>query len=126
MRFWPEWWSEGGALVASFVSVALLLYFSRPGFDLSPPPAGAPPLGQPWHEKLIDWERDRILMAAKGTGSTAAGFLTALVAAVLKNDIKDNVSTFTVIGCIAGAVGALVLASNMSANTRHFVETYGP
>jgi hypothetical protein len=67
---------------------------------------------------LIGWERDRILALAKGTGASAAGFLTALAVALLSNDIRAGVSGLSILGCLAGAIGFLCCAAWMNAGLK--------
>jgi hypothetical protein len=87
------------------------------------PDANYKPAGPtaPWREKRVEFERDRVQGGAKGIASTAAGFLVALLLAAFKSEIQGNVSAWSIIGCIAGAVGALLLAAILSASTRRFV-----
>jgi hypothetical protein len=63
-------------------------------------------------------ERDRVLAVAKGTAASAAGFLTALVIALLKQEIKATVPGVAILGCLAGVVGLLLFASQMSLSVR--------
>jgi hypothetical protein len=74
-----------------------------------------------WDLKLVEFERDRVQAAAKGIGGAAAGFLASLLTAAFKDDIQARVSAVSLVGCVAGAVGALMLAATMSASTRTFV-----
>jgi hypothetical protein len=66
----------------------------------------------------VVWERDRVLALAKGTATSAIGFLTTLVVALLKQEIKSNVPGAAVLGCLLGAVGMLVFAARMSTSVR--------
>jgi len=71
-------------------------------------------------EQLIGWERDRILSMAKGIAGAAAGYLLALLPAVLKHEISVQVSSFMILGTLVGALGLFILACDMSAATSEF------
>jgi hypothetical protein len=66
----------------------------------------------------VVWERDRVLAVAKGTAGSAAGFLSALIVALLEREIKAEVPGIAVLGCLLGAVGLLLFAAKMSVSVR--------
>jgi hypothetical protein len=66
----------------------------------------------------VVWERDRVLAVAKGTATSAVGFLSALVLALLKQEIKADVPGAAVLCCLLGAVGLLLFAAKMSVSVR--------
>jgi hypothetical protein len=72
--------------------------------------------------KLIEWERDRVMSAAKGIGATAGAFLAGLITALLSAEIKAEVPQSAVLGCLLGAVGALFIAVDLAKSTQGFVE----
>jgi hypothetical protein len=109
-------------VIAALVIEVLLLVWLPSAFPKDPRPDNfRPDPLQEWHDKLIEWERNRVLSAAKGIGSSAIGFLTALVLALAKGEIAVQVSGFSLLGCALGALGALVLAAAMNAATRKFL-----
>ncbi len=109
----PELWvTVGGAVLTIGVMSAWLRLskFGQIDFD-----------GR-WDASRVDlvvgWERERIFGAAKGIASTAAGFLVTLVTILLKDEIKVELSGWSILGIVLGAVGGLVLAASLSARTR--------
>jgi hypothetical protein len=75
----------------------------------------------PERVQIIGWERDRMLGAAKGIASAAAGFLVTLLTILLKGEIDVSITGWTVLGMIAGLVGSLLLAATIAADSRSFV-----
>jgi hypothetical protein len=69
---------------------------------------------KPFVLDYVVWERDRVLALAKGTASASVGFLSALVVALLKQEIKSSVPGVAVLGCVLGCVGLLIFAAKMS------------
>lgn len=64
------------------------------------------------------WERDRVLALAKGTATSAIGFLGAVIVALLKHEINDGVPGVAVLCCLLGAAGLLAFAARMSMSVR--------
>jgi hypothetical protein len=111
INFWPrgtaEWTTFAVALTLAVVLGVLLFHtIGRPVW--------------PRRDSLdyLSWERDRVLAVAKGTASSAVGFLTAVVVALLRQDIKSDVPEIAVLGCLLGAVGLLLFAAQMSLSVR--------
>ncbi|WP_410626246.1 hypothetical protein [Amycolatopsis sp. cmx-8-4] len=50
--------------------------------------------------EFFGWERDRVLAVAKGTATSATGFLTSMIVALLKEEIKIDVPGIAVLGCM--------------------------
>jgi hypothetical protein len=82
---------------------------------------GLTPANNSWHEKIVEFERDRVLSMSKGLAGTGAGFLVALITALLKGEIVSQVSYVAILGCAVGAMGAILLAWSISMSTRDFV-----
>ena len=78
-----------------------------------------------WHRKMAELERDRVLSSAKGIASTSAGFFIAILTALLKGEIAATVPMDATLGCVAGALGALLLAAAISASTQPFTSKPG-
>jgi peptidoglycan/LPS O-acetylase OafA/YrhL len=78
-------------------------------------------VGSPLELKVVEWERDRVMAAAKGLASTAAGFFVTVVTALLTKDIPSDVNILALIGCLAGAIGTLVLAGHLSRLSSQFI-----
>ena len=57
---------------------------------------------------------------AKGLAGTGAGFLVALLTGILKDEFRVRVPAVLFIGCLAGAIGAVLLAWLINASTRRF------
>ena len=74
-----------------------------------------------WDRKVVELERDRVQGTAKGIGRAAAGFLASLLTALFNDEIQLQVSAWTLIGCIAGAIGALALAAMLRTSSWRFV-----
>jgi hypothetical protein len=109
-------------LVAAALSlVVLIIWLYRYAFPRGPRTYR---VGNDWDRKLVEFERDRVLSAAKGIGSTAAGFLTAVVLAFAKSEITAQVSRWSLLGSVLGVVGALLLAATMSASTRSYTQSF--
>jgi len=111
LHFWPRETSEWLTLAVTFGVVApvvgVLLHV-----------VGFPAWPSSTNLSHLEWERDRVLSVAKGTATSAAGFLTALVVALLKHDVNDTVPGISILGCLAGALGLLLFASQMSLSVR--------
>jgi hypothetical protein len=105
------WWLVGGFVVGFFV---LREVFPRllPG----PLPAG---VGREGRTTLIGWELERLGGLAKGLASTAGGFLVALVVGLFKRELV-GLDVVSLIGCIAGSVGMLLLAAALSSRSMAF------
>jgi hypothetical protein len=71
------------------------------------------------HRALVEWEKDRVLGAGKGMASVAGGFLVAVLAAALKAEL-GSVPVVAAVGCIAGSVGMLLLAAELSRQSTEF------
>ncbi|WP_020659671.1 hypothetical protein [Amycolatopsis benzoatilytica] len=114
-HFWPHGWAEWVTVGAAFtvvgpLAVLLFRWIGTPQLFVDP--------AHHHYLKLLEWERDRVLGVAKGTGASAAGFLAVFAMAMLKQEIKADVSGFSLLGCLSGAVGLLVFAARMNAGTR--------
>lgn len=111
VNFLPRDSAEWTTLAVAFLVVALLAvwFFRFVAFPLWPSNASL--------EDLV-WERDRVQALAKGTATSASGFLTALVVALLNQDINSEVPGIAVLGCLLGAVGLLISAAQMSMKVR--------
>jgi hypothetical protein len=110
-NFLPRDSAGWATLVVAFLVVALLAvcFFRFVAFPQWPADASI--------EGLV-WERDRVQALAKGTATSASGFLTALVVALLDKDVNSNVPGIAVLGCLLGAVGLLIGAAQMSMKVR--------
>ena len=73
-------------------------------------------------QTLVGWEQDRVMACAKGIASSSAGFLAAVVTALLKPEVRAP-SVVAVVGCVSGAVGLLLLAALLSYDARSFVRS---
>jgi hypothetical protein len=71
------------------------------------------------------WRVDNTQMAAKAIAATAAGFITTLIAAVLTPD-KQTGPWIAVLGCLAGAFGAMVYAALLLVAARDAADQLGP
>jgi len=121
MSFFPdnsvEEWSTYGSLAVIFFLGGLLIssFYPAPLNWFNP--------DNDYDVKLVEWERDRIISLAKGVAGTSITFLLALAPIVLKQNFIDSVSPFTVIGIVAGFLGALLLACDMSIATSEFTRS---
>jgi hypothetical protein len=115
--------SQYGFVVAGFVlgflALALTFYMNRPE-----PVVGAALLGVPafdWERrlKLVEWEKDRSLGAAKGIAATASGFLVP-IATVLLSKHPPKVSSLDAMGWICGIAGMLLVAVCLSQESARF------
>ncbi len=70
--------------------------------------------------KLTEWERERVLSIAKGMATSSSGFFLALVVALLKGELSSTVSTLSLIGCLLGAIGMLMMATHLSLTAARF------
>lgn len=111
VNFLPRDSAEWTTLLVAFVVVVLLAawFFRYVAFPQWPANATL--------DGLV-WERDRVQALAKGTATSASGFLTALVVALLNQDINSEVPGIAVLGCLLGAVGLLLGAARMSLKVR--------
>lgn len=106
--FWPHGWVQLSTWLGSMILAASLAWW------------GYLQVGKPkWPPKpivldYVVWERDRVLALAKGTASSSIGFLSALVIALLKQEIKSGVPGAAVLGCVLGCLGLLIFAARMS------------
>jgi hypothetical protein len=120
LDFWPTSVAEASTFLWSAIVANLLgIYVVWVGFPVR---FQSVPTGD-YGGKLVEWERDRSLGVAKGLAGTAAGFLTSLFIAVLKGEITANVSGLSLLGCVLGAVGALLLAAEISRDTTAFTRS---
>lgn len=106
-NFWPHGWLQLLTWIGPLVLAASLSWW------------GWIRVGQPiWPKNraldYVVWERDRVQALAKGSASSAIGFLTTLVVALLKQEIKSDVPGVTVLGCLLGAVAMMIFAARMS------------
>lgn len=76
--------------------------------------------GQTHTQKLVEWERDRVMTLAKGIAGTAAAYFAALIPLIFKGEISANISGLTVTGTVIGFFGALLLAGDIAAATTEF------
>lgn len=74
------------------------------------------PSGSPLELRLkaIEFERDRVGAVAKGLAGASGGFLVALLFALIKDEISDQLSFPALLGTLAGSVGLLTLAACLS------------
>lgn len=79
-----------------------------------------------WDRQLVSWERDRIAGVAKALASSAVGFLFALLTAVIKDEVGDNVSALALIGCMLGSIGNLLAAAAILARAGAFLRNLPP
>lgn len=64
--------------------------------------------------KAIEFERDRIGALSKGVAGGAAAFLSALLIALVKDELSEQLSFVVLLGLFAGSVGLLTLAACLS------------
>lgn len=74
------------------------------------------PSGSPLEVKLkaIEFERDRIGALSKGIAGGAAAFISALLIAIVKDELSAQLSFVVLLGLFAGSVGLLTLAACLS------------
>ena len=102
--------------VAALVSAGLAtLWLCRYGV---PKPRNGVPAA---NVKYLEFERDRVLGAAKGIGSAAVGFLTVLVTAYLAPKGLHGIPGFFLVCYVLGAVACIALAAWLNGQTRSFV-----
>jgi hypothetical protein len=70
--------------------------------------------------KLTEWERERVLSAAKGIAAASSGFFLALVVAILKDEVASDISALSLLGCLLGAIGLLMMATHLSLTAARF------
>jgi hypothetical protein len=114
--FWPQTHEQVWVLASAFAGVEVLFLVAL--FTLYPTKLGPSTFSD--GVKLVEWERDRVMSAAKGIASTAAGFLVAIATALLKVEIGNEIPRVAVLGCVLGAVGALLLGADLARSTRAF------
>jgi hypothetical protein len=118
MSFFPstpveKWWTYGTMAV-----LAILWILWRP--NLYPIRLLRFDDGNDYDLKLVEWERERVLNLAKGMAGTAITYLAALIPVVFKSDFGSKVPAFAIVGIIAGFMGSLILACNMTIATSRF------
>ncbi|VVJ24896.1 Uncharacterised protein [Amycolatopsis camponoti] len=111
MSFWPV----GAAASFTFAGTAVVV---APVSAWAFKKVGLPQWPQSTALDHVVWERDRVLALAKGTATSALGFLSAVIVALLKHEINDRVPGLAVLCCLLGAVGLLVFAARMSVSVR--------
>lgn len=121
-EFWPDavqwWWLAAGFLIGATALAAAVRF-------CSPLPVPHASTTDPYHLKLIEWERDRVATAAKGVAGTSVGFLAAVVTALVKDEISGAVSGLCILGCLLGAAGVLLLGIHWSLAAGRFVRHPG-
>jgi hypothetical protein len=70
--------------------------------------------GSSYVQKLVKWERDRVLKAAKGIAGTAATYFAALIPLIFKNTVSAHVSGTVAAGTVLGFLGCLLLALDLT------------
>ena len=113
LSFLPSTLTETVTLVASFLLGALALWLvARISAPMDIP--GGPGPDDTYLVKLTEWERERALSTAKGLATSASGFFVAVVVALLKDEVTSKVSALSLIGCLLGSIGVLMMATNLS------------
>lgn len=118
VEFLPSGVAEYGVLVVAFVLGGVALWLV--GRVCSPMVIQDEHATDDYRVKLTEWERERVLSAAKGIAAASSGFFLTLVVALLKDEVAADVSALALIGCLLGAIGMLMMATHLSLSAARF------
>jgi hypothetical protein len=121
MPFFPTTPAERWSTYGTIAAVLLLWLVWRPGFY--PVQLNSFNNKSDYHLKLVEWERDRVISLAKGVAGTSVTYFLALVPIIIKQDFIKHTPPFVVIGIVAGFLGTLILACDMSFATSRFTRS---
>ncbi|MGZ4689067.1 MAG: hypothetical protein ACXWAY_05520 [Acidimicrobiia bacterium] len=101
--------------LASFGVALVVARVVMPYLTAMEPDGIGPETDFEWMRIHAEWEHDRVQATAKGLAATAGGFLTSvLVAALSKGGLNPSVSVWSLVSCLGGVLGSVLLALVLS------------
>lgn len=119
--FWPDPGAELAVLVAFFCLGLVTTWWVHR--LCSPTDISDAHATVDYRLKLTEWERDRVMAAAKGVASSSAAFFVAILTLILKDEISTEVPAVIVLGCVLGSVAVLLVALELSIQASRFVRS---